>query len=166
MRKHWGIWNNAQQVFLFFYGIKRFLQGNTTKFNIIMSYTLHKDTIKSLDIFQNMNPHIKHFREPSLFLTCCISSTESLNRQENNLFFFFFPILVWFQQHSWIIQQTRLLRHTRTTSIKHRKAVQIVSSNEWVKKWKTKCESLKKPTLRTSTFIVMPSLGMGIEDRY
>lgn len=54
-----------------------------------MSYTLHKDTIKSLDIFQNMNPHIKHFREPSLFLTCCISSTESLNRQENNLFFFF-----------------------------------------------------------------------------
>lgn len=87
------------RFFLFFYGIKRFLQGNTTKFNIIMSYTLHKDTIKSLDIFQNMNPHIKHFREPSLFLTCCISSTESLNRQENNLFFFFF-CLFWFDFNS------------------------------------------------------------------
>lgn len=75
-------------------GIKRFIQGNTTcllyLYNIC-SIALHKDTIKSLDIFQNVI-QIEHFRDFTVSHMLHIKHTKI--QQQEFFFIFFFPFLV------------------------------------------------------------------------
>lgn len=88
----------------FVYWIKRFIQGNTTSslylYNIC-SIALHKDTIKSLDIFQNVI-QMEHFRDFTVSHMLQIKHTKI--QQQENIFFFLFPFLVngVVQQHCWV----------------------------------------------------------------
>ena len=73
----------------FVHGIKRFIQGNTTSLPYlynICSIALHKDTIKSLDVFQNVI-QMEHFRYFTVSHVLHIKHTK-IQQQENDYFFF------------------------------------------------------------------------------